>query len=183
MTLDRRAAIKIAMALSLAASPLGASAAELAGVRHDGKQIVDADVPGWKLVYFGYTHCPDVCPMSLQTMAQAIDALGPIGERMTPVFVTVDPERDTPDLLAKYVAHFHPRTVGIAPAPDRLPALAAAWRIKYARVEGKDGRDYTMDHTSTILLVDPFGSVLARLSHDLDGGGLANRIRAAMLAR
>ncbi len=183
MIVDRRWALATCVSLAWLTQPAVVSAVELYGLRHDGKTIVDADTPGWKLVYFGYTHCPDVCPMGLQSMTMAVDALGPLGERMTPVFVTVDPERDTPQVLAQYVTYFHPRMVAIAPAPDQLSALCAAWRVKYARVEGKDGRDYTVDHTSTIFLVDPSGAILARLPHDLDGPALANRIRSVILKR
>lgn len=183
MMADRRQMLTGALAVACSCASGAARAVELSGIRHDGKALVDADLPGWKLVYFGYTHCPDVCPMGLQSMTLAVDALGPLGERMTPVFVSVDPERDTPQVLAQYITYFHPRTVGVSPPPDQLAALAAAWRVKYARVEGKDGRDYTVDHTSTIFLVDPSGAILARLPHDLDGRALADRIRSVILKR
>ena len=174
-------AVAAAMCLLLA-TPSAANAAELFGVRQDGREIASVDVPGWRLVYFGYTHCPDICPISLQSMAQALDALGPIGERITPVFVTVDPERDTPEVLAEYVSSFHPRMIGLTPRPDQLPDLAKAWRVKYARVELKDANSYAVDHTAAIFLADPSGTVIGRYPHDLDGNALADKIRASMLA-
>lgn len=174
---------RLLMIAIMALAPLASRAADLAGVRQDGREVTSVDIPGWKLVYFGYTHCPDVCPISLQSMAQAIDALGPVGERITPIFVTVDPERDTPGILAEYVSNFHPRMIGIVPHPEQLPALAKAWRVKYARVDTKDANSYAVDHTAAIFLADPAGTVVGRYQHDLDGNGLADRIRASMLAR
>jgi len=177
-----RRTIVVAMGLCLLASFSPAHAADLFGVRQDGHEIEAGDIPGWKIVYFGYTHCPDICPTSLQSITQALDALGPIGERITPVFVTVDPERDTPAVVAQYISYFHPRMIGLSPRPDQLTALAQAWHIKYTRVELKDG-DYAVDHTASIFLTDPSGAIVGRYQHDLDGAALADRIRATMLAR
>ena len=181
--ISRRAIVVATGLCLLMAVPPAAHALDLVGVRQDGREIAAEDIPGWKLVYFGYTQCPDICPTSLQSMTLALDALGPLGERITPVFVTVDPERDTPDVVAKYVSYFHPRMIGISPHPDQLPALAKAWHIKYARVEEKDRNTYSIDHTAAIFLVDPSGAIAGRFSHDLDGNALADRIRAALLAR
>ena len=155
----------------------------LSGTNHLGKPMTEADLPGWKLVYFGYTRCPDVCPLGLQTMAEAIDALGPLGERITPVFVTVDPERDTPEALKEYVGFFHARLVGLTPGADKLPEIARAWRVKYARVEQGEGRAYTMDHTASVFLADPGGAIAGRFPHDLGGQGMANKIRSVFLNR
>ena len=179
----RRTIILATTLCLLAAFPPVADAADLVGVRQDGHEIAAGDIPGWKLVYFGYTQCPDVCPTSLQSMTLALNALGPVGERITPVFVTVDPERDTPKVVAEYVSYFHPRMIGISPHPDQLPALAAAWHVKYARVELKDKNSYSIDHTAMIFLADPSGAIVGRYPHDLDGDALADRIRATMLAR
>ena len=164
-------------------APLAAQVLPLYGTSHEGKPIAMEDVPGWKLVYFGYTQCPDICPMGLQNMADALAALGPLGERITPVFISVDPERDTPAILKDFVSYFHPRTVGIAPSPAQLQALAPAWRIKYARAETGQGRPYAVDHTSTIILVHPSGLAVGRFSHTLEGKDLADRVRAAVLKR
>lgn len=181
---SRRLFAVLAAVLCLLAAPsCPAQAAELFGVRQDGREIAAGDIAGWKLVYFGYTNCPDICPISLQSMGQALDVLGPVGERITPVFVTVDPERDTPGVVAEYVGYFHPRMVGLSPHPDQLATLAAQWRVKYARVELKDKNSYSVDHTAAIFLADPSGAIVGRYPHDLDGGALAERIRASMLAR
>jgi|GEM_PF-1120480 len=179
----RRTVVLAAVLCLLVASPLVARAADLAGVRQDGHEIAAGDIPGWKLVYFGYTHCPDICPISLHSMTLALDALGPVGERITPVFVTVDPERDTPSVMAQYVSYFHPRLIGISPHPDQLEAIAKAWHVKYTRVEVKDENSYSVDHTAAIFLADPSGAIVGRYPHDLDGPALADRIRTTMLAQ
>ncbi|MBK9080958.1 MAG: SCO family protein [Rhizobiales bacterium] len=163
---------------------LGAPAQiRLEGTDHLGRAVTAQEPGGWRLVMFGYTRCPDVCPLGLQTLTETMDALGPLGERFTPVFVTVDPARDTPAVLKDYVSMFHPRIVGIAPSPEELTRMAAAWRVKYARVPSRDGTDYAMDHTAAIFLVDPDGRILRRLAHDQSGAATADRIRAAMLSR
>lgn len=166
----------------VAASPGGVKAADLYGMRHDGRDAAPGDIGGWRLVYFGYTRCPDVCPMSLQNMALALTELGPIGERIAPVFVTLDPERDTPKAMADYVAFFSPRFVGLTPNAEQLPRLAKEWRVTYKRVDGKERDSYLIDHTALIFLIDPSGSIIGRYPHDLDGPALAKRIRASMLS-
>jgi protein SCO1/2 len=155
--------------------------ATLSGVDHAGHLVTAQSPGGWRLVMFGYTHCPDVCPLGLQTLTETIDALGAAGERFTPVFVTVDPERDTPAVMKDYASMFHPRLVAITPTTPELERMAADWRVKYARAPGR-GADYAMDHTAAIFLVDPSGKILRRLPHDQPGALLAERIRAAMLA-
>ena len=182
----RRSFLSLLSALPLVAlEPARASADPLAltGSRSDGGHAAPGDLTGWRLVYFGYTHCPDVCPLGLQTMAEALDALGPSSAKITPVFVTVDPSRDTPQLMKDYVAFFHPRIVGLSPSEDELRTMAKAWRVKYARVEVGEGRPYLMDHTATILLADPTGAPAGRFGHDLGGAKLAEKIRAQMEAR
>lgn len=183
--LSRRVVLASLAASTLVALPAVAQGGglPLAGVTHLGKTVTEADLPGWKLVYFGYTRCPDVCPLGLQTMAEAVDALGALGERITPIFVTVDPERDTPEALKEYVGFFHARMVGLTPGVEKLPEIAKAWRIKYARVEQGEGRAYTMDHTASVFLADPGGAIVGRFPHDLGGQGMANKIRTVFLNR
>ena len=180
--LDRREIMTIVLGAAAAMIAGGASAADLFGLRHDGREAAPGDIGGWRLVYFGYTRCPDVCPMSLQSMALALGELGPIGERITPVFVTLDPERDAPKAVADYIAFFSPRFVGLTPNAEQLPRLAKEWRVTYKRVEVKERDSYLIDHTASIFLVDPSGSIIGKYPHDLDGPGLAKRIRASMLS-
>ena len=181
--LSRRSTLlTLAAAAAAALAPGVGYAVEVAGVRQDGKEIAPGEISGWRLVYFGYTQCPDICPITLHSMTEAVDALGPIGERITPVFVSVDPERDTPEVMAKYLAFFHPRMIGLSPHPDQLTELTRSWRIKFSRVPLKDG-NYTVDHTATIFFTDPAGVIIGRYPHDLDGPTLANRIRATLMAQ
>lgn len=177
------AALALAPLAALLPVSARAEGLPLTGMRQDGTHVGPGEIAGWRLVYFGYTHCPDICPLGLQTIAEAIDALGADGGKITPVFVTVDPERDTPALMKDYVAYFHPRLIGLSPSAEELAVMAKAWRVKYARVEIGEGRPYLMDHTATILLADPSGQPAGRFSHDLGGARLADKIRAAMEAR
>jgi len=181
-SLDRRKAIAISLGAAAATIAGVAAAADLYGMRHDGREAAPGEIQGWRLVYFGYTRCPDVCPMSLQSMTLALGELGPIGERITPVFVTLDPERDTPKAVADYVAFFGPRLIGLTPNAEQLARLTKEWRVTYKRVEMKERDSYLIDHTASIFLVDPSGALVGKYPHDLDGAGLAKRIRASMLS-
>ena len=183
--LDRRAFLGVvAGALSITAGARAASASDLGllGIRHDGRRLASGEPAGWKLIYFGYTHCPDICPTGLQTIAEAMDRLGVLGERITPVFVTVDPPRDTPPVMAEFVGLFHPRLVGVTPDADELRQMAAVWRIKYGKAEtGVEGA-YLMDHTSMALLLDPTDAVAGRVSLNLAPEAFAERVAARMSA-
>lgn len=185
---DPRLPTRRAFVAGLAGAALFASASAalaappLMGTRSDGEPATAEAPGGWRLVYFGYTHCPDVCPTGLQTMSDAITALGPLGERISPVFVTVDPERDPPKVMRDYVAFFHPRMIGITPSPEDLKTMGKAWRVKFARVD-VPGHDYLMDHTAAIFLVDPGGEIAGRFPHDLTSDKLADRIRGVFLER
>jgi protein SCO1/2 len=129
-------------------------------VDQTGRAVTERDYAGrWLLVYFGYTYCPDVCPTELGTIAAAIDAMGPAGERVTPVFITVDPERDTPEALADYVARFHPRMVGLTGSAEQVAEAARRYRVYYARARSADATEYLMDHSSFIYMVGPDGRV------------------------
>ena len=125
-----------------------------------GKAVTERDYAGrWMLVYFGYSFCPDVCPTELGTMASALDALGPAGEKVTPVFISVDPARDTPEHLADYVGRFHPRMQGLTGTPEQVAEAARRYRVYYAKVQRPEMTDYLMDHSSFIYLVGPDGKV------------------------
>jgi protein SCO1/2 len=129
-------------------------------VDETGKPVTERDFADrWMLVYFGFTYCPDVCPTELGTMAAAIDALGPDGERVVPVLITIDPERDTPAALADYVSRFHPRMRGLTGSPEQIAEVARRYRVYYAKARRADAGDYLMDHSSFIYLVGPDGRV------------------------
>jgi protein SCO1/2 len=129
-------------------------------VDQTGRAVTERDYAGgWMLVYFGYSFCPDVCPTELGTMAAAIDALGLAADRVTPVFITVDPQRDTPAALADYVARFHPRMQGLTGTPEQVADAARRYRVYYAKAQRPDMTDYLMDHSSFIYLVGPDAKV------------------------
>src|SRR5262245_10503133 len=126
-----------------------------------GVRRTDADFRGkLMLVYFGFTYCPDICPTDLQAIGLAIDQLGAAGDQVQPVFVTLDPERDTPQLLADYVPMFHSRLIGLSGEASAIREAARAYRVYYAKVSTTDGSSYTVDHSAFIYLVDREGRYL-----------------------
>jgi protein SCO1/2 len=130
-------------------------------VDHSGRTRTDADFRGkLLLIYFGFTYCPDVCPTDLQSMATAVDQLGPAGEAVQPLFVTLDPERDTPEHLAEYVPSFHPRLIGLTGSDIAIRQAADAYKVFYAKVPGSHPPDYNVDHSSFIYLADTNGRYL-----------------------
>jgi protein SCO1/2 len=120
-----------------------------------GTTVTDAEVFRTPtILYFGFVSCPDVCPLDLARNAQAVDLLEAGGVLATPVFVTVDPARDTPEVVGAYAAAMHPRMIGLTGTPEQVDAAAKAWRVYYAR-RGEDPVTYTMDHSSFSYLVLP----------------------------
>jgi cytochrome oxidase Cu insertion factor (SCO1/SenC/PrrC family) len=127
----------------------------------NGARRTDADFRGkLMLVYFGFTYCPDICPTDLQNIGLALDRLGPASEAVQPLFVTLDPERDTAEHLADYVELFHPRLIGLTGDGDAIRKAADAYKVFYARVPRSDGSDYTVDHSAFIYLMDRDGRYL-----------------------
>lgn len=116
-----------------------------------GHSVTDAAYQGrWMLVFFGYTDCPDDCPLTLQKMGTALDALGPLANRIASLFITVDPARDTPDRLAQYVANFGPRIIGLTGNSEQIAAVAKAYRVYYSPAEHEQsGVDLLSHSTST----------------------------------
>lgn len=145
---------------------------------HDGRTVTDEDFRGeFLLVYFGFTYCPDVCPTSLYTISQALDRLGPAAERVRPLFITIDPERDTPELMANYVALFHERMIGLTGSREDINAVAKAYRAYHAKVPGEDGGPYLMDHSTFTYLMGPDGKFLTVFSHGIEIETLAEQLR------
>ena len=152
-------------------------------IDHDGRTVTEGNFKGrFFLVYFGYTYCPDICPTALTTMAEALDHLGVEGRNIAPLFVTVDPARDTAEHLKMYVEYFHPRLVGLTGSEEQVAATAKAYRVFYARVEDEndDADDYLMDHTSIIYLMGPDGRYRTHFSHGAAPEIIAERIREVL---
>ncbi len=127
-----------------------------------GKPVTDQAYRGkYMLIYFGFTFCPDVCPTELQVMAGALQKLGAKGARVQPIFVTIDPERDTPEVLARYVKQFDPRLVGLTGTAEQTATIAKEYRVFYEKVkDNESSADYTMDHSSIVYLMGPDGGFL-----------------------
>ena len=146
----------------------------------DGRRVTDTTFRGkWLLVYFGYTSCPDVCPTTLSAMALALDKLGPLADKVQPVFITVDPERDTSKIVGEYVKDFDPRFVGLVGSPQEIGAAAQEFHVYY-RVRQLGNNEYVVDHSSFIYLIDPNGAFVRLLTGDLPGHQLADELRKLM---
>ena len=123
-------------------------------VNQDGKTVTERDFAGaTHLVFFGFTHCPDVCPTTLQQITDVLGALGPKADTLKVAFVTVDPERDRPDSMKAYLESFDPRITGLTGTPEQVAATVKAYRGYAKKVPGKDG-DYTMEHTALVYQMD-----------------------------
>jgi protein SCO1/2 len=133
------------------------------------------------LVYFGFTYCPDVCPSGLQVMSAALDQAGSKADQITPILITVDPQRDTPEQLAQYVPSFHPRLVGLTGSPDQVAAALKAYRVYAKKVEDpKSSAGYTYDHSSIIYLMDRQGNYVAHFTHATPVERIAERLKQVL---
>lgn len=131
-----------------------------------GKKVTDQDFRGrYTLVFFGFTSCPDICPASLQLISAVLGNLGAKADRITPIFISVDPERDTPEKLGQYVKSFDPRIVGLTGTPEEIAAVAKAYKVYYKKVPNPDSpANYGMDHTSILYVMGPDGSYLTHFT-------------------
>ncbi len=146
-------------------------------VAADGRAVTDQSYRGhYVLVYFGYTSCQDVCPVTLNAVADALDELGPKAARVQPLFVTVDPERDTPDVLRDYVGRFSPRLVGLTGSPGQLRQMEQSFHVASTVHPGGSMANYTIDHSSVLYLLGPDGRYLAPVRADESGREMAHDI-------
>ncbi len=142
-------------------------------IDHNGRAVTEADYQGkFLLLFFGYTSCPDVCPLTLQNISEALDLLGPETARLAPLFISVDPDRDSPQVIADYLSNFNPAIVGLTGSTEQLAAIARAYGIYFEKIEMDDSgdsetrgaheshmahEDYYMNHSSMSLLMAPDG--------------------------
>jgi cytochrome oxidase Cu insertion factor (SCO1/SenC/PrrC family) len=146
-----------------------------------GRRRSDADFHGKLVVlYFGYTNCPDVCPTELQSISLALDQLGAAAEAVQPVFITVDPERDTPARLADFVRAFHPRLIGLTGSVAEIRKTAIAYRTFFAKSSGATPGEYSVDHTGFIYLIGKDGQYLGFLPPGLAPEEIADAIRTRL---
>ena len=145
---------------------------------HTGQRVSDQDFRGrFMLVYFGYSYCPDVCPTDLLVMSHAVDMLGDAGERVQPIFITVDPARDTVASLANYVPNFHPRLKGLTGSEAEIAAAARAYNAYFKLGEEKEAPDdYLVEHTEIIYLMSPDGEFLDHFQRGLRPAEIAQLI-------
>ena len=142
-----------------------------------GKQRSDTEFRGkLMIVYFGYSYCPDVCPTDLMAITQALDALGPAAEGVQPLFITIDPERDT-KVLADYVSAFHHSLVGLTGSPDEIRKVANAYKAFYVKVRDERNGDYSIDHAGVIYLMGRHGEYLGFMPPQTDSDRLTEILR------
>lgn len=172
----------LAAALAGCNAPAGSPAAEppLAGAKiggpftltdQDGRTVRDTDFAGkYRLVYFGYSFCPDICPVDVQKLMRGLSQFEKAdvarGAKIVPMFITVDPARDTPAALKPFVARYHPRLLGLTGTPDQIAAVAKAYVVTYNKVDGSAPDRYLMAHSQLAFLMDPQGKPLALLPLD-----------------
>lgn len=148
---------------------------------HTGAQVTDQQFRGrHMLVFFGYTYCPDVCPAGLQVMTSALEKLGPAADSIQPLFITVDPERDTVPVLASYMENFHPRLIGLTGSLDDIAKTAQDYRVYFKKAGDTSGEDYLMDHSSILYLMGPNGEFVKHFSYGSDVAILAEGLRKAL---
>ena len=186
------ALVAIAIALATATAALftqreGSTGVALVGgpfalTSQNGERVTEKSYPGkYLLVFFGYTSCPDICPGGLQVMSSALDGLGADGDRIQPLFITVDPARDTPAVLKEYAANFHPRLVALSGTDAEVAAAAKAYRVFYGRPKSEEGKtDYLMDHTAIFYLMAPDGRFATHVSYGASASEFAEKIRSAI---
>jgi protein SCO1/2 len=151
-------------------------------VDHDGKPFTNARLSDrWTLAFFGFTHCPDVCPTTLHTLARAAAILEESPDTQQPaiIMISVDPERDTADKLREYVPYFDPTFVGVTGSREAIDSLTASLGVAHAKIYRDDG-EYTVDHSAAIFLIGPDGSQAALFSPPHDAYGLAARYQATI---
>jgi cytochrome oxidase Cu insertion factor (SCO1/SenC/PrrC family) len=145
---------------------------------HTGARFSQKNLAGdYALIYFGYTFCPDVCPTELGTIAEALDHLEDDAERVRPVMITIDPERDTAEILSEYVPLFHERLVGLTGTEKEIRDVATSYRVFYRRFDDPNYTYYLMDHTSFVYLLAPNGEISAMFRYGTPAEDMAAAIR------
>lgn len=135
-------------------------------VNQDGEPVTEALVAGRPYaIFFGFTHCPDVCPTTLAELTVALEELGPAADDLAVLFVTVDPERDTPEALKSYIASFSDRVTGLTGTEAQIADVVSKYRVYRRKVPSESGNDYTMDHTAAVYLMGPDGRFRGTISY------------------
>ncbi len=146
---------------------------------HNGQMVTEKSYAGkYLLVFFGYTFCPDVCPTTLTTISNTIDLLGVSADKIMPLFITVDPLRDTPTHLKEYVSYFHPKLVALTGTESQIKAVTKAYRVYFSKAQANkdDQEDYLMDHSSITYLIGSDGNFIEHFSHGIEPEKIAERL-------
>lgn len=148
-------------------------------VGKDGKTVTDQDFRGrHMLVFFGFTHCPDICPAELQVMAAAVEDLGADADKVVPIFISVDPERDTPEAVTAYVENFGPSFVGLTGSPEAIAEAAKAYRVTYRKFQDESmGDNYSVDHSSLVYLMGPDGEYITHIPYGTPADKMTETLR------
>ncbi|MBL8630501.1 MAG: SCO family protein [Rhodospirillaceae bacterium] len=147
-------------------------------VDQKGQTVTADNLKGkYALVYFGFTHCPDICPISLQTITQALYIAGPFGENVNPIFISVDPERDTPAAMADYIANFHPRFLALTGTPEQVRQASDAYRVYFKKAQEQTLGEYMMEHSGFIYFMDDKGAYVTHFGSDATPEQIAARLR------
>jgi protein SCO1 len=150
-------------------------------VDQHGKKVTDQDFRGrYMLIFFGFTHCPDICPAELQVISASLDELGPKAEEVVPIFVTLDPERDTPEVMADYVKNFGSRFVGLTGSPEEIAEAAKAYRVASSKFENKgvdDNGNYSIDHSAIVYLMGPDGEYITHFNYGTPAAKMTETLR------
>ncbi|MBU0858990.1 MAG: SCO family protein [Alphaproteobacteria bacterium] len=144
---------------------------------HFGNPATEKSFPGLKLAFFGFTYCPDVCPAGLKKMSLALQELGDDANQIAPLFITVDPERDTPDVLKEYVGLYDDRLTGLTGTPEQIKTTIESFRVYAAKAEGADPENYMMNHSGYTYLLDDNGVMLTVFGPDESPAAMAKEIR------
>lgn len=151
-------------------------------LNQSGETVTEKSYAGkYMLLFFGFTKCGDVCPTELQVMAAAFTEMGASSDQITPIFVSVDPDRDTPSVMADYVKNFHPRLQGLTGSTEQLAAFTKDYHIFYQKVPNpKDPKDYEMDHSSILYLMGPNGKFIKHFPYTTDAKTLAEQLKSVL---
>lgn len=149
---------------------------------HRGKPFTEKDLAGKpSLMFFGFTFCPDVCPTTLADMTHILEKLGPDADRLNVVFVSVDPARDTPEQMQRYLSMFDPRITGLTGTPEQLAEMAKNYRIYYKKVDMEDG-NYTMDHNASTYLLNKDAKLVATIAYQENSAIALEKVKRLLVA-
>ena len=165
----------------LQTSPLSAEGNKIqfSLTNHHGESVTEKDFLGsLLLVFFGYSHCPDICPMNLSIIRDALERLGPEGTKVQPLFITLDPVRDTEEKLGPFLSHFHERLLGLTGTQKQIRSVAESFFVRYKLSTEKDHDYYLIDHTAATYLVDGAGQGLAIFQHNTPSAEIASTINS-----